>query len=558
MKVVPQPIPSPSSSMSEPASPVPSGTPKGLAFWLSYIAVTVSVFLSALDLTGVATALPTITADLNGGDNFVWVGSAYALSSTAILPLSGSLADIFGRKPIMLICIVFFAVGSAIAGASHSMNMLIAARTIQGIGGGGIINLTEIVVSDLVPLAERGLYQGILGMVWSFACGIGPPIGGSFAEKASWRWLFYLNLPLTGIAFGLVLLFLRVRSPEGSMKEKLRRVDWLGNFIVIAGTTLAVTGLTFAGVRFPWDSVQVLAPLIIGLALIGVFILYEAKVPREPSIPWEILTDRTTLSGYAGTFINGITTISILYYIPVFFQACLGASPIRSGVDMLATALVIAPAGLSAGIMVQVQHKYRPANYVGWMLTVVGFGILSLLRADSSVGKWVGYQIIAAVGSGMIYAASIFPVLAPLSVERTASALAFYAFVRAFAQTWGITISSTILQNELKKKLPAAFVSQFPDGAEIAYAAIPLIGNLQEPLRTEVREAFALSMAVIWQTMIGISGAGIITVFFLKEIVMKDHTDEAYGLHEVERRKSDEEKTMAGTTTPSEAQKEAS
>ncbi|OCH96143.1 iron permease [Obba rivulosa] len=530
----------------EPES-APTGvkTGKGSAFWLSFVAIVTSIFLSALDLTAVATALPTITGDLNGGEDFVWVGSAYALSSTAILPLSGGLADIFGRKPIMLISIAFFAVGSAIAGAAHSMNMLIAARAIQGIGGGGIINLTEIITSDLVPLAERGIYQGILGLTWSFASGIGPPIGGSFAQKASWRWLFYLNLPLTGIAFVLVLLFLRVRTPEGSMKEKLRRVDWTGNAIVIVGTTLAIIGLTWAGIRFPWSSAQVLAPLVIGLVLVGAFMVYEAKVPKEPTIPWEVLSNRTSVSGFASTLVHGITSISIIYYLPVFFQACLGASPIRSGVDMLATALVVAPFALTCGIMVQVMNKYRPANVIGWVITIVGFGLLTLLKADSSTGKWVGYQFLVAAGTGMIYAGTIFPILAPLPVSRTAAALAFFAFLRAFAQTWGITISATILQNELKKKLPADFVAQFPEGLEIAYAAIPLINGLEEPLRSQVRTAFADSMAVIWKTMIGISALGVITLLGLKEVPMNTVTDEAFGLNEEKRRQQDEERTMA-------------
>ena len=172
----------------------PEKTGKGAAFWLTFLAITVSTFLSALDLTAVGTALPTITEKLNGGDNYVWIGSAYALASTAILPLSGSLADIFGRRPIMLIAIAFFATGSALTGAAQNINMMIAARSkyfflapnpivdkpfisaIQGIGGGAILNLTEIIVSDLVPLAERGLYQGMIGLVWSLASAVGPPI----------------------------------------------------------------------------------------------------------------------------------------------------------------------------------------------------------------------------------------------------------------------------------------------------------------------------------------------------------------------------------------------
>ncbi|OBZ65418.1 putative transporter C3H1.06c [Grifola frondosa] len=515
---------------------------KGSAFWLSFCAIIVSIFLSALDLTGVATALPTITDDLHGADNFVWVGSAYALSSTAILPLSGSLADIFGRKPIMLLAIVF-CLGSALAGAAQNMNMLIAARTVQGIGGGGIINLTEILTSDLVPLAERGVYQGILGLTWSFASGIGPPLGGIFAQKASWRWLFYLNLPLSGIAFALVVGFLRVQTPEGSMRAKLERVDWLGNFIVISGITLAVIGLTWGGIHYPWDSAHVLAPLIIGLALTCLFFLYERNIPREPTIPWQVVSNRTSFSGYIATTIHGITSISIIYYLPVYFQASLGASPIRSGVDLLATALVIAFFALIAGVAVQVMNKYRPANAVGWAITIVGFGLLTLLRANAPVGHWVGYQIVASAGTGAIFAATIFPVLAPLPVSRTAAALAFFAFVRAFAQTWGITISSTILQNELKRNLPPDFVAQFPKGLEIAYAAIPQIPSLQEPLRSEVQAAFATSMAVVWKTMIGISGLGFLTVFLLKEVPMKKETDSKYGLDETGQRAVDEERT---------------
>ncbi|THH32797.1 hypothetical protein EUX98_g1387 [Antrodiella citrinella] len=536
------------SSHAEQDAPKPAG--KGAAFWLSYSAILVATLLSALDLTGVSTALPTITADLHGADRFVWVGSAYSLSSTAILPLSGGLANIFGRKPVMLLCIAFFAVGSALAGAAQNMNMLIAARTVQGIGGGGILNLTEIIISDLVPLAERGLYQGVLGLTWAFASGIGPPIGGALAQKASWRWLFYINLPLSGVAFALVTIFLKVRAPEGSIAEKLKRVDWFGNFIVVAGTTLAVTGLTFAGIRFGWGSPQVLAPLIIGMALIVAFILYEVMVPREPTIPWAVLSHPTSLSGYLSTFTHGIVSISIVYYMPVYFQACLGRTPILSGVDMFPTALLISPFAMIAGIGTQVSGKYRPANFAGWILIVVGLGVMSLLKADSSTGKWVGYQMIAAAGLGLLYPATVFPILAPLSVEHSAAALAFFAFVRSFAQTWGITIASTVLQNQLKKKLPPAFIAQFPDGLEIAYAAIPVISNLQEPLRTEVRVAFADSMSIIWKTMIGISALGLISLTFMKEIKMVSHTDATYGLSENDQANAqvDPEKLVSTST----------
>ncbi|KAJ7432135.1 iron permease [Mycena galericulata] len=526
---------------------------KGRNFWLTLTAVIVTIFLSALDLTAVSTALPTITDRLHGGNLFVWVGSAYALSSTAILPLSGRLADIFGRRPLMLSSIFFFALGSALAGSAQNMHMMIAARTIQGIGGGGIINLCEIIISDLVPLSERGIYQGILGLTWSFASGIGPPIGGALAST-QWRWLFYLNLPLSGIAFVLVSFFLRVRTPPGSMREKLARVDWVGNAIGISGITLAILGLTWAGSSYPWGSAHVLAPLIIGLVLIIAFMLYEFRMPHElePTVPYDLLSNRNSLSGYLSTFFHGITSISIIYYLPVYFQACFDATPIRSGVDMLATALVVAPFALLAGILVQVLNRYMPSNIAGWVLTIIGFGLLSMLTADSTVGRWVGYQFVAAAGTGMIFAVTVFPILAPLSVERTAAALGFFAFCRAFAQTWGLTIASTILQNELAKTLPVAFTSQFSAGFEIAYAAIPTIRALEEPLKSEVRKAFADSMRVVWRTMIGISGAGLLTCVLLTEVPMVQHTDETYGLHagQAGAAENDVEGGTGGTDTP--------
>ncbi|KAA1472295.1 MFS general substrate transporter [Dentipellis sp. KUC8613] len=533
---------------------------KGSAFWMTFVAIIVSMFLSALDLTAVSTALPTITKRLGGGSNFVWVGSAYSLSSTAILPLSGRLADVFGRKPVMLCSIALFAVGSAIAGAAQNMNMLIAARTVQGIGGGSILNMTEILVSDLVPLAERGIYQGMIGLTWAFASGVGPPIGGALATSA-WRWLFFLNLPVTAIAFVLVLFFLRVRTPEGRMRDKLARVDWIGNAIIIAGTTVAMLGLTWAGVEKPWDSAGVLVPLILGLLLVAGFLVYEFRVPSEPTVPYDILSNKMVLSTYVATGVHGLVSISAMYYLPVYFQACFGASPIRSGVDALALALLIAPAAILAGASVQVFKRYIPANAAGWVLTIIGFGLLSMLEYDTSTGKWVGYIIVMACGVGLLYTSTVFPILAPLPVERTAASLAFYTFVRSFAQTWGITISATILQNELKKKLPGDFAAQFPAGFEIAYAAIPVISGLEEPLRSQVRAAFADSLATVWQTMIGIAGLGLLTMPFMREVQLREEVDEAYGLHVGDKVEKDVREESAATrvnsreTNPSEVEK---
>ncbi|KAF7301264.1 MFS domain-containing protein [Mycena indigotica] len=516
---------------------------KSRAFYMSFLAICVTTFLSALDLTAVGTALPTIADALHDTQGeFTWVGSAYALSSTAFIPLSGSLADAFGRRPITLISIAFFAVGSAIAGAAQNMQMLIAARAVQGVGGGGILALSEILVADLVPLAERGIYQGMVGLVWSFASSIGPPIGGALAsvDHKAWRWLFYLNLPVSGFAFILVVVYLNVRRPEGSTRTRLAQVDWMGNAMVITGSGLAIIGLAWGGIRYPWDSVQTLAPLVIGLSMLVAFAVYEAKVPTHPTIPLDVIGNRTSLSGLLATAVHAITSISVIYYMPVYFQACFGASPIRSAVDVLPGALVTAPMALVAGAAITVLKKYRLTNYLSWAILIASLGIITMLRADTSTAKWVGYQILLGAGIGMLFAAPIFPILAPLPNNRSASALALFTFTRAFFQAWGITISSTVLQNELRRKLPAEFVARFPPGFEIAYIAIPVIRQLPEPLKQEVRTAFALSMSTIWQVMTGIAGLGLLSCLLMQEIPMDTTVDETYALKDDDAKKSED------------------
>ncbi|KAH8833360.1 major facilitator superfamily domain-containing protein [Flagelloscypha sp. PMI_526] len=527
-------VPSPTPTLHEEttsaqAEPKPKKT---AAFWISFVSIVLCTFLSALDLTGIGTMIPTVIADLDGADNFAWIGTAFALASTAFLPLSGNLADIFGRKSTMLLSVGIFIVGSALAGSAQNMNWLIAARTVQGIGSGGILSLSEIIISDLVPLVERGAYQGFLILTWALASAIGPVIGGSLAERASWRWLFYMNVPISAIAWLFVAFFLNVRQPTGSIWSKLAAVDWAGNLIVITGITLSNIGLAWAGVRYPWTDAHVLAPLIVGLALIVVFLAHQKFVAKFPTVPWDVLSDRTVLSAFFGTFVHGITSIALVYYIPVYFQAVKGDSPIRSGIHILPVALFIAPMAMVNGIAVQVFKRYLPGNYIGWILSTVGFGILSLLKEDSKTSAWVGYQILVGAGVGFLFSATVFPVLAPLSVERSAAALAFFTFMRTWAQTWGITISATILQNELIKNLPTAFTSQFPAGVEIAFAAIEYIPKLPEPVQTEVKVAFAKSMSVIWYVMIGISGIGLLSVLMMREVPLRETLDDTYGLEQ--------------------------
>ncbi|CAE6503123.1 unnamed protein product [Rhizoctonia solani] len=518
------------------ATIAPAPKKKDARFWLVFVAICASTFLSALELTSVSTALPTIVEALHGHD-FAWVGSAYTLGSTAFMPMSGGLADIFGRRPIMLASLVIFAIGSAICGAAPNMSALIAGRTIQGIGGGGIITLTDIIVADLVSLAERGPYMGIVGAVWAVASAIGPPVGGAFAER-NWRWLFYINIPIVGLAIVLVLLFLNLNTPKEPFNEKIRRIDWIGNLLVIGSTASVVLALTWAGAQHPWKSYQVLVPLIIGLLGLVATLAYEFNWATEPILPRELLWNRTSLSGYLGVFLHGIMITGIVYYLPTYYQGSKGASPVKSGVDLFGVAFTVAPFAILTGISAVIFKKYRPQNYVAWVITTIGLGLLSTIKADSSLAKSIGYQVIIGVGAGILYASTNFPILAPLPVSLNASALALMAFVRTFAGTYGVAIGSSVLQTELGKRLPPEFSALFPGGSEIAFSAIPFVASLEPSIRGKVQEAYAGSLAVLWRVFIGIAGAGFISVFLMQEIPMSTETDERWAMEEAEKKKS--------------------
>ncbi|GAA5985852.1 hypothetical protein JCM11641_005320 [Rhodosporidiobolus odoratus] len=524
----------------------PAKEKKSFAFWLIFVSLCCACFLSALDLTAVSTALPQIAADFDTAD-YSWIGSAYALTSTALIPWTGGLAAIFGRRAVMLVALVLFALGSALTGAGQSMAMVIGGRSIQGVGGGAILTMTEIVVTDLVPLAERGAYFGILGAVWALASAIGPPIGGALASAGAWRWLFYLNLPLSGLAMALVLLFLDVKAPKTTTKEKLEQMDWV-NVIFVAASTSLILGLTWGGVTYPWSSFRVLVPLLLGIAGIVVFLLLERSFVKYPTVPFEILSHRTSLLGYLTTFLHSVVVMAIIYFLPVYFQADKGASAIQSGVDFFAMSFVIAPFAIFVGISVTVTGHYRTQNAIGWAFIVLGMGLFTLLKWDSSKAMWAGFSVIAAIGLGILYAATNFPVLAPLKPAQQPHAMAFFGFVSAFGQVFGIAIGSTILQNQLAKTLPADFAAQFGEG-EIAYAAIPYIKSLDEPLRTLVRAAFADSLKVIWQTCIGLAGLGLLLSLGIQQMTLTTETDEEnWGLNEREKGgKLGREEEKAGT-----------
>ncbi|KAJ7143490.1 MFS general substrate transporter [Mycena crocata] len=504
------------------------GPKRDFRFWLVFVALCCSLFLSSLDLGGVGTAAPTIVHDLQG-NNFSWVGSAYALGAASCLPLSGNLAQIFGRRPILLGSLVLFAVGSAVAGSASSMTVLIVARAVQGVGGGGIQALTSIVTADLIPLRERGVFNGITGLVWTLGSIIGPFIAGSLSQKASWRWLFYMNIPLCFLAFVVVACFLSIQTPRENLATKLMQVDWLGNAFIISSTCSCMLGLSWAGIAFPWSSPQVLVPLIVGLAGLVWSVYYEARWPAKPTIPLLVLSNRTSLLGYVATILHGVVSISVGFYLPTWFQAIRDASPILSGVYFLPISATISPSAIFQGILVAKTGRYRMIILTGWCFMLLGMGLLISMKTRTPLWAIVIFQLIQGFGMGLLYATT-FAVQAPLPVTSNASAISLLTFCRTFSQAWGIAITGTILQNKLRSSLPVTLLGQFAENTEIAYSIIPQIPSMPQPLKGEVQQAFLDSMRLAWIVMEVVCAAGLVSFFFMKDIPLSRTTDKQWTL----------------------------
>ncbi|KAJ7581827.1 MFS general substrate transporter [Mycena floridula] len=502
---------------------------RDLRFWLVFVALCCTTFLAAIDLGGIGTAAPTIVHDLSGQD-FSWVSAAYSLSSAACIPLAGNLAQIFGRRPIVFVAIGVFAAASAICGSAPTMAVLIIGRALQGIGGGGLQALTSIILSDLVPLRERGLFQGITGLIWSLGTMTAPFIAGSLAQRASWRWLFYMNIPMCAAAFVIVYLFLSLRTPREGLWAKLEMVDWLGNVFIMASTCSIMLGLTWGGIQYPWRSPRILVLIIVGGIGMILSVLYESKWPKRPTIPLVVLSNRTSFSGYLGAFLQCMVTMAFGFYLPTWFQSVREASPILSAVYFLPVAAVLSPSGIIQGLIVAKTGRYRLLTCTAWCISLLGVGLMVGVQPGTSIGVIAVYQMIAGVGLGLLFSTT-FAVLAPLPLEENAAAVAFLTFLRIFAQAWGVAIGGIILQNALTRRLPPSLIDGLSSDA-LAYTLIPLIPTLAEPMKSQVKDAFFQSIRLVWIAMEALCALGFFSFFVMKDVPLRNTVDKKWGISE--------------------------
>ncbi|KAJ4345586.1 uncharacterized protein N0V89_011719 [Didymosphaeria variabile] len=514
---------------------------------LIMLSLGIAVLLVALDITIVTTALPTIAEQFHSASGYTWVGSAYLIANSAATPIWGKVSDIFGRKPILLVTNAIFFVGSLLAAVSVNMNMLIAARVIQGIGGGGLIVLVNICISDLFAMRERGAYFGIIGGVWALASSLGPIVGGAFTQNVTWRWCFYLNLPLDGCAFLIILFVLDLHTPKTPLWEGLKAVDWLGSLTMVAGTIMVLLGLEFGGVTYPWKSATVICLIVFGVVTIGLFFLVESRFAPYPLMPLDLFSKRSNLAALGTCFFHAFVFISGSYFLPLYFQAVLGATPILSGVYLLPTALSLSFLSAFTGVFIRKTGQYLPCIWFGMIFMLAGFGTFIDLGVHSSWAKIIIFQIIAGIGVGPNFQSPLIALQSLVPKRDIATATATFGFVRNLGSAISIVVGSVVFQNEMISKQPllrsalgektaAAF------GGGSAGANVGLINTLPDNEKEIAREAFADSLSTMWILYVCFAGAGLAVSFLItKNVLSKQHEETKTGIEEEKKKRLERE-----------------
>jgi len=485
---------------------------------LIIFALMTGMMLAALDQTIVATALPTIVADLHGASHLSWVVTAYLLATTVSTPLWGKLGDLYGRKGFFQISIVIFLIGSALSGLSTSMIELILFRVIQGLGSGGLIIGATAIIGDVASPRERGKYQGLFGAVFGLASVVGPLLGGVCVEHLSWRWIFYINVPVGAVA--LVIITKQVPSHLSRIHHK---IDYFGALLITLAATGMVLYTSLGGVTYAWGDPLMIALIALSIITAVIFIVIEKRA-QEPVLPLHLFNNKTFSVGSTVSFLLGLAMFGSIVFLPLYFQDARGASPTMSGLDLLPMLIGLVFASISSGRLIVRTGKYRIYPIAGTLLMTIGMVLFTFIKLDSSSFVIDIYMLIFGLGLGMTLQVVILAVQNAAPYEELGAATSGATFFRTIGGSFGTAIFGAIFSNAVAGKLENTFRHQKLSSAitngNITPAALSHFPTL---IRTGIANAYSSSIHLVFVIAVPLTLAAFIIALLLPEIELRKH-----------------------------------
>lgn len=496
----------------------------GYKLFLTLLSVVLTLFASALDQTIVATILSDVGDEFSSFEKIGWLTSGYMLPMATFAPSWGKVSIAFGRKYTMLSGLFFFFIGSLIAALAKNMDMLIGARVIQGIGGGAIQAMTMVILSEVVPVSKRALSMTLIGITFSVASALGPFIGGSFSTHVTWRWCFWINLPISGLGAAFLLMSFNPPRPEGDLKQKLAKIDYLGTFLISSGLILVLLALTFGGQDFPWRSAAIILCFVLGGLLLIVFCVWNFGYSKNPIIIKEAITTLPTLMACIGGLFAFIQFIMNTVYLAIFFQVVQGASAWQSGIDLLPFIITVPIVSVANGFFLRVTRLVKVSFMLCAISAVLGSGLLLLLDENVSYGRQFGVLVINGIAAGLSFQSSLLSaqISAPTHIPGSMIIVTtFNNFCKSVGGVIGVVIGQLILQTVATKEVREV-LNSLDEAADLLHGIdiSSIISNPQivefvpSSIKNEIIKAYVTAIHNIFYFSIAVSGALVVFATF--------------------------------------------
>ncbi|OZJ06479.1 hypothetical protein BZG36_00571 [Bifiguratus adelaidae] len=491
--------------------------PRGTEKVLLLLGLILATFCGSMNATVVSTALPRIASDMNALDKMTWVATAYLLTFNAFQPLYGKFSDIFGRKPTILFAILVFLLSSVGCALSTNIIMLIVFRALQGMGGAGVISLVMIIIADIFSLEERPKYQAAATGAFGLASVIGPLIGGAFVDKLTWRYDFWLNPMVGGVALIFIFFFLKLKRKRVPVKENLKRIDYFGTLAEIATIVCLLLPLNWGGSTYAWNSGIVIGLLVASVVLFAAFVCIERYVAVEPVVPPRVFRKAVVSLVFLCQFTVGIGFLGMLYFAPLFFQVTYGVDSTASGIRLIPFMLGLVVASIISSALLTVIGYYQPFIIFGSALIVVGFGLFYTLDESSSLGKQIGYILIVGLGLGNVLQMNTLVVQAISEARDIAVVTALCQFMNSMGGALGVAIFGSVFSNKLSQNLQALNPQVLEEARQYNFtASYTALWQLPENIRPILIHQYVDALHRVFLVGIPVTGIAFLASFFIR------------------------------------------